>query len=147
DNIVDGPLTFTLALSNPTGAVLGAPASATVTVNNTDKAGALTLTTVLYQAPPGASSASVVVLRTGGATGTVTASYATGGGNARPGVDYMPVSGVLTFGPGETTKTIAVPLLNNTNPGTDLAFGLALGAPSGGASLGPVVAAAVLVRH
>jgi hypothetical protein len=147
DNIVDGPLTFTLALSNPTGAALGAPASATVTVNNTDKAGALTLTAALYKAPPGAPAAAIVVLRTGGATGTLTAAYATAGGNARPGVDYVPVSGVLTFAPGETTKTISVPLLNNTNPGTDVAFALVLSAPGGGATLGPVAAAAVVVRH
>ena len=45
------------------------------------------------------------------ATGnTVTVNYATGGGTAAPGTDYGQVSGTLTFGPGTTTLTVAVPV-------------------------------------
>ena len=45
------------------------------------------------------------------ATGnTVTVHYATGGGTAAPGTDYGQVSGTLTFGPGTTTVTVAVPV-------------------------------------
>ena len=41
---------------------------------------------------------------------TVTVNYATGGGTAAPGTDYGQVSGTLTFGPGTTTLTVAVPV-------------------------------------
>ena len=45
------------------------------------------------------------------ATGnTVTVNYATGGGTAAPGTDYGQVSGTLTFAPGTTTLTVAVPV-------------------------------------
>jgi probable HAF family extracellular repeat protein len=40
----------------------------------------------------------------------VTVNYATADGTATAGGDYHPVSGTLTFGPGETTKTIIVPV-------------------------------------
>ena len=39
DGVVTGPLQFTLALTNPVNCVLGAPATTTVTVNNTDTPG------------------------------------------------------------------------------------------------------------
>jgi len=44
---------------------------------------------------------------------TVTVDYATGGGPATPGVDYTPVSGTLTFAPGETLKTITVQVIGD----------------------------------
>src|SRR5262249_17294851 len=45
---------------------------------------------------------------------TVRANYATQAFTATAGSDYSSVSGSLTFAPGETTKTIAVPLINDT---------------------------------
>jgi hypothetical protein len=41
---------------------------------------------------------------------TVTVDYATAGGTARAGADYGAVAGRLTFAPGVTSKTIAVPV-------------------------------------
>jgi hypothetical protein len=50
---------------------------------------------------------------------TVTVSYSTGLGNATPGVDYTPASGVLTFDPNQTTSSVEVAvqgdLLDETN--------------------------------
>jgi hypothetical protein len=45
---------------------------------------------------------------------TVTVDYATADGTATAGTDYQSTSGTLTFAPGETTKTILVPLINDT---------------------------------
>ncbi|MBA2732119.1 MAG: lamin tail domain-containing protein [Acidobacteria bacterium] len=47
-------------------------------------------------------------------TQTVTVDYSTANGTATAGVDYTAVSGTLTFAPGETTKTINVPIINDT---------------------------------
>ncbi len=41
---------------------------------------------------------------------TVTVNYATANGSAKAPADYTATSGTLTFAPGETTKTIAVPI-------------------------------------
>jgi hypothetical protein len=43
----------------------------------------------------------------------VTVNYATADGTAVAGQDYVAVSGTLTFAPGETTKTIAVPVIGD----------------------------------
>jgi chitinase len=49
---------------------------------------------------------------------TVRVNYATVNGTATAGTDYTAVSGTLTFQPGETTKTVSVPILadNLTEP-------------------------------
>ena len=39
DNIAEGPQTFTITLSNPSGGTLGSPSAMTVTINSNDEAG------------------------------------------------------------------------------------------------------------
>ncbi len=43
----------------------------------------------------------------------VSANFATANDTAIAGLDYIAISGTLTFSPGETTKTISVPLIND----------------------------------
>ena len=45
---------------------------------------------------------------------TVTVDYATHDGTARAGADYTHTSGALTFAPGETAKTVSVPVIDDT---------------------------------
>jgi Calx-beta domain/Domain of unknown function DUF11 len=44
---------------------------------------------------------------------SVTASYATGGGFATSGIDYLPVSGALTFTPASPTQTVTVAIVGD----------------------------------
>jgi hypothetical protein len=44
----------------------------------------------------------------------VTVSYLTASGSATSGVDFQPISGVLIFKPGETNKTVSVPVNGDT---------------------------------
>ena len=44
----------------------------------------------------------------------MTVDYATADGTATEGADYTPKTGTLTFEPAETTKTIAVPIIDDT---------------------------------
>jgi hypothetical protein len=60
---------------------------------------------------------------------SVTVNYATSDRTARAGTDYTAVSGSLTFNPGETTKTVSVPILQGV-PGPDKDFFLALSNPT-----------------
>jgi hypothetical protein len=48
------------------------------------------------------------------ATVPITVNYATGGGTATAGVDYQTTSGVLTFNPGETFKSVPVNVIGDT---------------------------------
>jgi len=54
-------------------------------------------------------SATFTVTRFGPTGAPATVNYATAG--LTPGTDYTPVSGTLTFAPGETTKTVTVPVI------------------------------------
>ena len=65
------------------------------------------------------------------AAGPVTVAYATTDGSAQAGQDYTATSGTLTFTPGVTTHTIAVPVLDDAHDDTEETFTLTLSAPSG----------------
>ncbi|HVE72220.1 MAG TPA: Ig-like domain repeat protein [Thermoanaerobaculia bacterium] len=69
-----------------------------------------------------AGTASVAVRLTRASNKAVSVAWKTADAAARAGRDYTSSSGTLTFAPGETTKTIAVPLLDNAEPGVVRAF-------------------------
>jgi hypothetical protein len=50
----------------------------------------------------------------GTSPGRISVNYATANNTAIAGLDYTRVSGTLTFNPGETTKTLAVPILSDS---------------------------------
>jgi hypothetical protein len=58
----------------------------------------------------GTRPATFTVTLSAASTETVTVAYATGEGTATAGSDYQAASGTLTFAPGETEKTITVPV-------------------------------------
>lgn len=73
--------------------------------------------TVSFDAPAvtvdeGAGYVYVGVSRTGAAS-SLTVDYATYGGTATAGTDYLDASGSLAFGPGETFATIEIPITND----------------------------------
>jgi hypothetical protein len=132
---VTGPLTVALALSSADGGFLGAITAATLTINDVDKAGALQFGGPTLTVNPTGGVANVTVDRVDGAGGTVSVSLATGGGSAVPGTDYTAVSQTVTFGPGETSKTVTIPILNDPPAGI-VTFNVTLTGSTGGASLG-----------
>src|SRR5262245_11472971 len=52
-----------------------------------------------------------VVTRSGDTAPAVQVDFATQDGTAHAGTDYVATSGTLTFGPGDTMETIAVPII------------------------------------
>jgi chitinase len=62
----------------------------------------------LVEGNSGTSSASFVVSLAAASTQTISVSYATANATAVSGSDYTSASGMLTFLPGETSKSIAV---------------------------------------
>ena len=59
----------------------------------------------------------------------VSVAYATADGTATAGSDYTATSGTLVFGPGQTTKTVAVPIIEDTTFEADETFTLTLSNP------------------
>ena len=94
--------------------------------------------------PPGLAVADARVREAAGATmdfsvtmsrasfATVTVDYATADGTAIAGADYAAASGTLSFAPGETEKTVSVPVLDDAVDDDGETFTLALGNPAGG---------------
>jgi sugar lactone lactonase YvrE len=62
----------------------------------------------------------------------LTVNYATADGTAIAGTNYTATSGTLTFAPGWTTATIAVPTLDSGSQTAPLTFALNLSSPVGG---------------
>ena len=69
-----------------------------------------------------------VMLR-GQSTETVTVRYTTADGTARAEFDYTTTNGTLTFGVGETAKTISVEVVDDGDPEGDETFTLSLSMP------------------
>jgi hypothetical protein len=136
DTLADGPRTVTLTLSDSGGgATLGPRATAVLTIRDDDVAGAIQFTAAAYTVAEGSGGATITVTRRGRASG-VTVAYATSPGTAVPGVDYQDVTGELTFGVGELTKSFLVPVLANPLAAGPRTLTLTLGTPGGGAVLG-----------
>ena len=66
---------------------------------------------------------------------TITVKYKTRNGTAIAGSDYRSKSGTVTFAPGETKKTILVPIINDTVDDSGEHMSLEIYDPSDGASL------------
>jgi titin len=141
DAIFNPLRTFAVVLSQASGPiVLGSPSSATISVQNLNAPGALSFSMSTYTASALDGQAAITVVRSG-TGGSVTIAYATGGGTAQPGIEYLPVSGTLAFQPGQSSASFLVPILDATGVGTTTTVGLSLSSPTGGATLGSPSAA------
>ena len=74
----------------------------------------------------GTVNAVFTVTRKGNLDGTVTVDYYTGEDDATAGSDFVAQSGTLTFGPGETTKTITIKVKGDLIDEYDQVFGVHL---------------------
>src|SRR5262249_43956225 len=81
-----------------------------------------------------------------GALGAISVHYQTVAANATPGLDYVPVSGTLVLGPGQTSGTITVPVLANPYDNHDESLQVVLDSPTGGALLGGMTTAVLRIE-
>ena len=79
------------------------------------------------------------------ASDTVTVDYATSDGTATAGEDYTATSGTLTFAAGDTTKTVSVPIIDDTVDDGGETFTLTLSNASG-AGLGDAEATGTILN-
>ncbi len=77
----------------------------------------------------GTTDAVFTVTLSAEAAETTTVNYATSNGSASAPVDYTAVSGTLSFAAGETSKTITVPVIGETDVEEDESFSVLLSSP------------------
>ena len=97
--------------------------------------GVLALGTSLISVNEGAGTVSIPVVRTGGSDGTVGLRYTTVNATALAGSDYTPQTGLVIFAPGETTKSIVIPITNDLLDELSETFNLAVDQSIGGATV------------
>jgi hypothetical protein len=145
DSLVEGSETVLLSLSSPSsGATLGSPSSATLTIVDNDKAFAFSSAT--YSVGEAGGHVTVTINRTGLTSGADSVHFATANGTAKAGSDYTSVSQTVSFAAGETSKTVSVPIINNTIHEPSETAQLSLSGPSAGATLGSPHTATLTIR-
>jgi len=94
--------------------------------DGTGAAGSVQFSTNSIAAIEDVGTLPVTVLRTGGTAGSLSVDYATADGTALAGKDYTASSGTLTFAAGETSKTIQIPITNDSTTEENETFTLSL---------------------
>jgi hypothetical protein len=147
DTDLEGNETFRVVLEDPTGADLGrAQAVVTIVDNENPNAPVFNLALTNITVPESQATLVVTVNRTGDLTATNTVQIATKDpGTALAFADFGFGAAVLTFAPGERTKTFPVAIVNDALEETDEDFLVCLNAPSEGSSIGPRQTARVLI--
>ncbi|MEM8827985.1 MAG: PQQ-dependent sugar dehydrogenase [Cyanobacteria bacterium P01_G01_bin.19] len=133
DTFAETSETINIAIGNTVGASLGLSRTAIVTIqdNDTTQESTLSFGQAEYSFSEDGGEAVVTVIRTGNSNDTVSVEYDTKDDYAKAGLDYSSVSGILTFEPGETSKTITVPLIDDELLELDEALTLTLNNPQG----------------
>jgi hypothetical protein len=135
--------TIPLQLTNATGAALVAPSTATLTIVDNDVAGTVQFSQALYTVSEAATTARIVITRSGGGASGVTVDFATSNGpaptGASAGSDYTATAVTVTFAAGQLTQNVDIPLaaINDALPEGNEFVTLTLSNPGGGATLGP----------
>ena len=110
DNLSESTETLVVNLSNPVNGTLGDPQGIGTIYDNEGPA-ALIVTDAT--AAEGDGTMGFIVLLTSGSGSTVTADYSTASGSALEGSDFTATSGSLTFTPGQTSKSVSVPVVQD----------------------------------
>lgn len=138
---------FFVTLSNPSGVTIGAGGdTATVTISDND-ADVVTIqfSSSSYGASEDDGEASLTVVRSGGVGFAASAQYSTADLSAKAGSDYVATSSTVSFAPGEISKTIGVPVIEDGTPEGSEAFTVTLFGPSPNAILGSPAKATVTI--
>ncbi len=97
--------------------------------------GTLGFTLSNYVVSEGGGTALITITRASGSDGPVGVHYATANGTATAGRDYTATSGEAVFGPGETSASFGIPILDNTLFDGPRTVQLILSEPVGDANL------------
>jgi chitinase len=139
DNILEPNETVILTVTTSAGYNAGSPSSGTGTIADDDRELSINATTTVTEGNSGSSNMTFTVTLSPASTQTVTVNYSTADGTTNPALgsnacggmtDYVSQSGMLTFTPGQTVKTIDVPICGDTRDEPDETFTVTLASPT-----------------
>src|SRR5205814_3929159 len=132
DTLDEDDETIQVALSSPTNATLGATPTHTYTILDDDPLPSLSINDVtVSEGNSGTTNANFTVTLSTASSKTVTVNYATADGTATAPANYVAIpTTTLTFNPGQTAKTITVPVNGDIVDETDETFAVNLSNPT-----------------
>ena len=127
DSLNEANETFEINLSNATNAII---TDNTSVVTITDDEGLPSLSVQNLTHPTENNQASVIINLNSASALPVSVSYTTNDGTAVAGNDYTFDNGTLTFTPGETSKSVSIPITADTIDEENETFSLDLSSPT-----------------
>lgn len=132
DTTAESTENLQLVLSAPANAILGRATGTATIVDNDAAAGTPNISVSSVTVDESSGLAIFTVSLDKPATGLVTVNYGTSDGSAKAGADYTSLNGSLGFAPGETAKTVMVPIIKDTVTEQNESLNLVLSDPAGG---------------
>ncbi|TRU88111.1 MAG: hypothetical protein EWV76_09640 [Microcystis novacekii Mn_MB_F_20050700_S1] len=139
DSQLEADETVNLTLSNPTvGAILGTQTTAVLTIINDDlpQPGTISFNSNSYTVNENNGTASITLTRTVGSDGEVSVILTPSNGSAIAGDDYTNSPVTVTFVNGQTSKTVTIPITDDSIYEPTETVNLTISNPTGGATLG-----------
>ena len=139
DNVYEPTETVNLALSNPTGgATLGTQQTAVLNIIDNDAVpGVIQFSNANYSVnEDGTPVTAVTLTRTNGSNGEVSATINLTNDTATAGSDYSNSSITVTFANGETSKTVNIPIIDDSILESNETINLSLSNPTNGVTIG-----------
>ncbi|MFN6482142.1 MULTISPECIES: Calx-beta domain-containing protein [unclassified Nostoc] len=131
DTTIESNETVTLTLNSGTGYTRGTTTAVTGTITNDDLLSInLSASKTIVEGNTIPQNVSYTVSLSQASNTTVTVQYATANGTATAGLDYTSTTGTLTFNPGNTSKIINIPILNDSLNEANETFTLTLTSPT-----------------
>ena len=131
DSIFEPSESFYLQLSNPSNAVVGQTYAFGTIFANDSTAGTPLVGLRDVRVDEKAGVARFVVWLDKPSTDVVRVNYSTSGDTATAGSDYQDSQGTITFLPGETMRTLSVPIIDDTTAEGVERFSVSLNSPVG----------------
>jgi len=147
DAIFEGDETVAVTLSNAGGGATLGTTTSILTIVEDDPAPVIAVSNTTVSTSESQTTIAVNVTRTGSTTQSHSINFATAGGSATSGLDFVSTSGSLTWLPGDSdTKTITIPLVGDAMFEGNETFTLTLSNPTSGATLGASTATITIVE-
>lgn len=135
DSSVEPNETLFVNLSNVSGATVADSQGQGTILNDDSPTFSITQTVSVPEGNSGTTNATFTVTLSPTSAQTVTVQYATADGTAKSTSDYQSTSGTLTFDPGDSSKTIDVPVNGDLLVEPNETFTISLSNPSAGAAI------------